>query len=523
MSDSGKSSVAGDIANLNFTESEDLDSGKANESVPSIDSPTSESVNSNDLETMNSVTDDDDDSKKKTEKKSTISSDNSESSDSEEQHSNEYSQKTSAEYLARLIQEKESLKAIPRIFKFKHAIRLIDAEIAKIRESIGELAGVNEERAGQPILTIEGQEVTNDKSSPAGKKVLLQEKIFIPVNEHPSYNFVGRILGPRGMTARQLEEEYGCRIMIRGRGSTREGNAYHRNMSRDDMKEALHVVVQCEDVEEIAKEKLKRAIECIQKMLVPPQNGEDELKRKQLMELSIINGTYRPTNASRTALRNRPPLPSFNADQITAGNTVHGANIPPLFPNGRARDDGRAISHNSRTGVNTSYNFTQQHSYNAHTANTRQALASLGFDMDAFEVVDCYGKRMGRARAGQAAAAATATAAAPMAQYPLSYGFRPSIVDPFAMQYVWTPTINPSMLGVYDNSYNALATEYYNQVVTRDTSATRGHRARIGDRMAQPSNVQPVNLQQCITAAAMLSGTSSFRTDASGDGPNGHQ
>lgn len=32
--------------------------------------------------------------------------------------------------------------------------------------------------------------------------------------------------------------------------------------------------------------------------------GEDELKRKQLMELSIINGTYRPTNASRTAFRN---------------------------------------------------------------------------------------------------------------------------------------------------------------------------------------------------------------------------
>lgn len=36
------------------------------------------------------------------------------------------------------------------------------------------------------------------------------------------FNFVGRILGPRGMTAKQLEHETGCKIMIRGRGSLRD-------------------------------------------------------------------------------------------------------------------------------------------------------------------------------------------------------------------------------------------------------------------------------------------------------------
>ena len=36
------------------------------------------------------------------------------------------------------------------------------------------------------------------------------------------FNFVGRILGPRGMTTKQLETETGCRIMIRGRGSMRD-------------------------------------------------------------------------------------------------------------------------------------------------------------------------------------------------------------------------------------------------------------------------------------------------------------
>jgi hypothetical protein len=33
---------------------------------------------------------------------------------------------------------------------------------------------------------------------------------------------VGRILGPRGMTAKQLEQETGCKIMVRGKGSMRD-------------------------------------------------------------------------------------------------------------------------------------------------------------------------------------------------------------------------------------------------------------------------------------------------------------
>ena len=36
------------------------------------------------------------------------------------------------------------------------------------------------------------------------------------------FNFVGRILGPRGMTTKQLEQETGCKIMVRGKGSMRD-------------------------------------------------------------------------------------------------------------------------------------------------------------------------------------------------------------------------------------------------------------------------------------------------------------
>ena len=39
---------------------------------------------------------------------------------------------------------------------------------------------------------------------------------------HFQFNFVGRILGPRGMTTKQLEQETGCKIMVRGKGSMRD-------------------------------------------------------------------------------------------------------------------------------------------------------------------------------------------------------------------------------------------------------------------------------------------------------------
>jgi hypothetical protein len=48
-----------------------------------------------------------------------------------------------------------------------------------------------------------------------------QLKIRIPVEDYPGYNFVGRLLGPRGATLKHLELSSKCRLYIRGRGSLR--------------------------------------------------------------------------------------------------------------------------------------------------------------------------------------------------------------------------------------------------------------------------------------------------------------
>ncbi|GMR49187.1 hypothetical protein PMAYCL1PPCAC_19382, partial [Pristionchus mayeri] len=197
------------------------------------------------------------------------------------------------EYLDQLFWDKNELRQSPAAFR--HVTRLIDSEISRVVEQISSTL------ASSTSVPSRG-----DEANPDSSKVVLQEKIFVPVDKYPRYNFVGRILGPRGMTAKQLEEETGCKIMVRGRGSCRT--------------EPLHVLIHAEDTAEKVEMKLKKAVERINQLLTPPPEGKDELKRKQLIELSIINGTYRPTTATKLALQApRMPTTFSNAGSPSSG------------------------------------------------------------------------------------------------------------------------------------------------------------------------------------------------------------
>ncbi|VDK20088.1 unnamed protein product, partial [Anisakis simplex] len=191
------------------------------------------------------------------------------------------------EYLAGLVREKRQLEVFPHLFP--NIERLIDDEIARVRMTLFQW--------NFPIQK-------ENLPAPEGVPITAQEKVYIPSKEHPDYNFVGRILGPRGITAKQLEQETGCRIMVRGRGSMRDSHKEEQNRGKpnwEHLNEDLHVVVQCEDTPNRVYLKLKTGVEQIKKLLIPSPQDTDDLKRKQLMELAIINGTYKP--ASKCASR----------------------------------------------------------------------------------------------------------------------------------------------------------------------------------------------------------------------------
>ncbi|XP_028170690.1 protein held out wings isoform X3 [Ostrinia furnacalis] len=191
-----------------------------------------------------------------------------------------------ADYLAQLLKDRKQLAAFPNVFM--HMERLLDEEIAKVRASLFQINGVKKE----PLVLPEAE----------GMVTTLTEKVYVPVKEHPDFNFVGRILGPRGMTAKQLEQETGCKIMVRGKGSMRDKKKEDANRGKpnwEHLADDLHVLLTVEDTENRAKIKLARAVDEVKRLLVPFQqaDGEDELKKRQLMELAIINGTYRDSSA----------------------------------------------------------------------------------------------------------------------------------------------------------------------------------------------------------------------------------
>ncbi|XP_063954044.1 protein quaking-B-like [Lytechinus pictus] len=130
-------------------------------------------------------------------------------------------------------------------------------EINRVRRSLYSIPSTS-----QPLMLPEAK----------GSLTQLSEKLFVPIKAYPDFNFVGRILGPRGMTAKQLERDTGCKIMIRGKGSMRDKVKEDMNRGKQNwehLNEELHVLITVDDTQERAELKLKKAVEEMKKLLVP--------------------------------------------------------------------------------------------------------------------------------------------------------------------------------------------------------------------------------------------------------------
>lgn len=194
---------------------------------------------------------------------------------------------STADYLAQLLKDKKQLAAFPNVFL--HMERLLDDEISKVRGNLFQINGYVKE----PLVLPDG----------VGPPVVHTEKVYVPIKDHPEFNFVGRILGPRGLTAKQLEQETGCKVMVRGKGSMRDKKKEEANRGKpnwEHLNDELHVLITVEDCENRATLKLERAVMEVKKLLTVSE-GEDELKKRQLMELAIINGTYRDSTSKNSS------------------------------------------------------------------------------------------------------------------------------------------------------------------------------------------------------------------------------
>ncbi|ODV85004.1 hypothetical protein CANARDRAFT_199663, partial [[Candida] arabinofermentans NRRL YB-2248] len=118
------------------------------------------------------------------------------------------------------------------------------------------------------------------------------EKLYIPVKDYPSINFIGLLIGPRGNNLKSMQEESGARIAIRGKGSVKEGkNTSSLKPEQNNLEDPLHCLITSESDEKIQKAKIL-CQKIIDKAINAPE-GQNDLKREQLKELAILNGTLR--------------------------------------------------------------------------------------------------------------------------------------------------------------------------------------------------------------------------------------
>ncbi|KAI9176648.1 hypothetical protein LWI28_005501 [Acer negundo] len=135
-------------------------------------------------------------------------------------------------------------------------------------------------------------------TTPVVKRVV---RLDVPVDKYPNYNFVGRILGPRGNSLKRVEALTECRVFIRGQGSVKDTIKEEKLKDKpgyEHLNEPLHVLVEAEFPEDVINSRLDHAVAILENLLKPVDESLDHYKKQQLRELAMLNGTLREESPS---------------------------------------------------------------------------------------------------------------------------------------------------------------------------------------------------------------------------------
>lgn len=153
-------------------------------------------------------------------------------------------------------------------------------------------------------------------TSPIMKKVI---RLDVPVDKYPNFNFVGRLLGPRGNSLKRVEATTQCRVYIRGRGSVKDSVKEDKLRDKpgyEHLNEPLHVLVEAEFTADIIDARLNQAVAILEDLLKPVDESVDYYKKQQLRELAILNGTLREESPQLS-----PSLSPFNSTGMKRAKT----------------------------------------------------------------------------------------------------------------------------------------------------------------------------------------------------------
>ena len=123
----------------------------------------------------------------------------------------------------------------------------------------------------------------------------IKKKIYIP--KKAGINYVGLLIGPKGTYQKRLQQQSGCKILVRGKGTQKEGMP-----PQPDDNEEKHVLI-IGDTEE----NISRAVHLVEKILFADEATRTKIKEEQIKASQEIR-TELLLKDSSLPLSSGPPL-----------------------------------------------------------------------------------------------------------------------------------------------------------------------------------------------------------------------
>ncbi|XP_034103980.1 KH domain-containing, RNA-binding, signal transduction-associated protein 2 [Drosophila nasuta] len=197
------------------------------------------------------------------------------------------------------------------------------------------------------------------------KPLRISQRVLVPIREHPKFNFVGKLLGPKGNSLRRLQEETLCKMTVLGRNSMRDRAKEEELRSSKDPKYAhlnsdLHVEISTIAPPAEAYARIAYAMAELRKYLIPDSN--DIIRQEQLRELMDSTSLNDSDSNSKNSYKKVSHMQSSNA----IGNSMGGST-----------NSGAAGAGVAKNMAHHGYRGSQQSSFSKNVLAPKQKVMSI--------------------------------------------------------------------------------------------------------------------------------------------------
>ncbi|XP_059226297.1 uncharacterized protein LOC106093636 isoform X1 [Stomoxys calcitrans] len=163
------------------------------------------------------------------------------------------------------------------------------------------------------------------------RPVKVAVKVAVPVRDHPKFNFVGKLLGPKGNSMKRLQEETMCKMAVLGRGSMRDRKKEEELRGSGDSRyahlfEDLHVEISTFAAPAEAHARIAYALAEVRRFLVPDYH--DDIRQEQMWEMQALT-TSSNVNGNSSSSNSINAVGASSNSNCSISNNDHEQAISP--------------------------------------------------------------------------------------------------------------------------------------------------------------------------------------------------